>query len=295
VIEVRVRDYDLLYLQAVAGNDGEDFGDIRTGVDHHGFMGQFVTDDGAIALKGADGKNLVNHRVMIDAGRKGFKIWGAEIWGGGVLQRIVSLCGRATAPAILGFEDYKETTLAKRIAIVLALLMVSAAGFAQVPTAGNVFLGYTLNRASSGYSNTGNLNGWELSAEGKVAPFAGVVAELSTQYGGLQLLPVHQFGGSGTGNATTRVDSLMFGPRFSVAVGKIRPFAEALVGVAHLHEDALEYAYGESGAADELGGGFDYRVMPALSWRVQADLLQTRFHQGLQNDVKVATGVVVNF
>jgi len=172
---------------------------------------------------------------------------------------------------------------------------MSAAGFAQVPTAGNLFLGYTLNRASTGYSNTGNLNGWELSAEGKVAPFAGVVAELSTQYGGLPILPIHQFGGIGPGNSTTRVETLMFGPRFSVAVGKLRPFAEALVGAAHLHEDALEYAYGESGTADELGGGFDYRLKPMLSWRVQADLLQTRFHQSLQNDVKVATGLVVNF
>jgi hypothetical protein len=87
----------------------------------------------------------------------------------------------------------------------------------------------------------------------------------------------------------------MFGPRVSATFGRLRPFATALVGVGHLHEDSLDYAYGESCVADAVGGGVDYKVTPLLSWRVQADLLQTRFHGGRQEDARVSTGLVVNF
>jgi hypothetical protein len=185
--------------------------------------------------------------------------------------------------------------LAKRFAIVLALMMMSAAAFAQVPTAGNVFLGYSFNRASTGWSNTGNLNGWDASVEGKIAPFAGIVAEVGTQYGTLPLQAVHVFGGSGTIDSTTRVESYLFGPRLSVSVGKFRPFAQALIGVGHLHESAIEFHYGESSFTDAIGGGVDYHLLPKLAWRVQGDVLQTRFHSGLQNDARISTGLVLKF
>jgi hypothetical protein len=184
--------------------------------------------------------------------------------------------------------------LPSRNGIVLALLvlLMSVAGFAQ---SGNVFLGYSYNRASTGWSGTGNLNGWEASIEGKAAPFLGFVADVSTQYGTLQLPIVHIFGGTGTTDSTTRVESFVFGPRVSVSVGKFRPFASALVGPAHLHEDALEFSYGETCFADSIGGGVDYHLVSQLAWRVQGDLLQTRFHGGRQDDVKISTGLVLNF
>jgi hypothetical protein len=186
--------------------------------------------------------------------------------------------------------------LPKRIAIVLALLMMSAAVFAQVPTAGNVFLGYSFNRASTGWSNTGNLNGWEASVEGKIAPFAGIVADVGTQYGTLQVPIVHIFGGSGSSiDTTTRVESYMFGPRVSVSVGKFRPFAQALIGAGHLHESALEFHYGETCFSDAIGGGLDYHLRPQLAWRLQGDVLQTRFHGGRQEDARISTGLVLKF
>jgi hypothetical protein len=172
-------------------------------------------------------------------------------------------------------------------------MMMSAAGFTQ--TSGNVFLGYSFNRASTGWSSTGNLNGWEASVEGKVAPFAGLVFDMSTQYGTLQMPVVHIFGGTGTTDSTTRVESFLFGPRLSVSVGKFRPFAHALVGPAHLHEDAVEFAYGETAVADAFGGGLDYRLILPLAWRVQGDVLQTRFHGGRQEDTRISTGLVLSF
>ncbi len=185
------------------------------------------------------------------------------------------------------------------IAIVLALILISVAGFAQTPTSGNVFVGYSFNRASEGWSNTGNLNGWEASLEGKLAPFAGIVVDAGTQYGTLQLSTQHITGTPGTVAADTRVESLMFGPRVSMTKGKLRPFAQALVGVGHLHEDTHapgpEYHWGESDVADAIGGGLDYHLIPLLSWRVQADVLQTRFHGSRQDDVRISTGLVLKF
>jgi hypothetical protein len=44
-----------------------------------------------------------------------------------------------------------------------------------------------------------------------------------------------------------------------------------------------------------LGGGIDYHLIPLISWRVQGDLLQTRFFSNTQNNVRISTGIVVHF
>jgi hypothetical protein len=42
-------------------HDGHDVLDIVSGIDDDGFLRLLIADDGAIALKGTYGKNLVNH------------------------------------------------------------------------------------------------------------------------------------------------------------------------------------------------------------------------------------------
>lgn len=176
----------------------------------------------------------------------------------------------------------------KRVALVCALLLMSAAGFAQIPSFGNVFLGYSYNRGDTGVSDTGNLNGWVGSLEGKMFPYVGMVADVSAQYGKLNI----PFAGV---DASTRVQSYLFGPRGSFTVGKFRPFAHVLVGASHLHESAIGYVRSETDFADAIGGGIDYHLIPRVSWRVQGDALQTRFHGGRQDDARISTGVVVRF
>lgn len=185
--------------------------------------------------------------------------------------------------------------MARRIAIVIALMMMTAAGFAQLPSSGNVYLGYSLNHANSGWGSAGNLNGWEMSLEGKIAPYAGMVADVGTQYGTLQIPTANLFGGSGSTPATSRVVTYMFGPRVSFPVGRFRPFAQALVGAGHLHQNALEYAYGETCLSDAIGGGVDYRVLPHVAVRAQGDALQTRFRGSRQTNERVSAGVVLKF
>lgn len=176
----------------------------------------------------------------------------------------------------------------KRIALVFVLLMMTASGFAQIPSFGSVFLGYSFNHGDTGISNKGTLNGWEGSVEGKVFPFVAMVADVSAQYGTLGI--------PSTGiDASTRIQSYLFGPRVSFSVGKFRPFAHVLVGASHLHESNSGFSDGETDFANAIGGGIDYNLIPRVSWRVQGDDLQTRFHGGRQDDARISTGLVVRF
>jgi hypothetical protein len=179
--------------------------------------------------------------------------------------------------------------------MLLALLMIGAAAFAQ--NSGDVFVGYSYNHASTGWSDTGNLNGWEASVQGKIAPYAGVVVDMSTQYGTLQLPAFRLFGAGATGtdDSTTRVVSYLFGGRLSLSKGKLQPFVQGLVGAAHLHEAANEFSYGETSFADSVDAGLDYHLRGRLAWRLQGGLLQTRFHGGTQDDARISTGLVMHF
>jgi hypothetical protein len=78
-------------------------------------------------------------------------------------------------------------------------------------------------------------------------------------------------------------------------VGKFRPFAHALLGGGHINVSASGLSNSSTSFADALGGGLDYHLIPLISWRIQADALQTRFFSGTQNNVRVSTGIVVHF
>ena len=195
-------------------------------------------------------------------------------------------------------------TLPRRFALLLAMILMAAAGFAQVPTAGNVFLGYTLNHADVGWGTTGNLSGWELSAEGKVAPFVGIVGDLGATYGSTPIPTADLFGGTGNTSTQTRVVTFMVGPRASFSVGKFRPFAQVLVGGAHLHQVVQyknDYSYGQSDWTDAFGGGVDYQIRSRIAVRVQGDDLQTRFHNdypmhpGRKDNARISAGIVLKF
>lgn len=178
----------------------------------------------------------------------------------------------------------------KLTAVAFVLFVITAAGYAQVPTGGNVFVGYSYNRASTGVSNTGNLNGWEGSVEGKFFPFVGMVVDFSQHYGTLQI-PFAAVSNS----VDTREDNYLFGPRVSFSVGKIRPFAHVLIGASHLHLSVSGATSGDTSFADAIGGGIDYHLLPLVAWRIQGDALQTRFNGNRQNDTRISTGLVVKF
>ncbi len=65
VVDVRMRDDDGLYGEAMALERGLNEGDIVAGIDDDGLARGLVAEDGAVALEKADGKNLVDHASRV--------------------------------------------------------------------------------------------------------------------------------------------------------------------------------------------------------------------------------------
>lgn len=185
----------------------------------------------------------------------------------------------------------------KIILITFALLLLAGFAGAQVPTSGNIFVGYSFYSASPSsldLVNGGrpNLNGWEASLEGKVLPWVGIVADLSGHYGSqteVELTP-DPISVSVSGHET----DVMFGPRVSVSIGKFRPFGEALFGVGHVSTGNF-LSTSDTSWATAVGGGLDYKVIRILALRAEGDYVQTRFFGTTQDNFRLSTGVVFRF
>lgn len=121
--------------------------------------------------------------------------------------------------------------------VLLFVGLFAALATAQEPSAGNVYFGYTYYNTNLSL-NRGNLNGWEGSLEGRVFPFLGIVADLTGHYGSLDF--PNPAGTCAIGatcppiSASSHVYEAMFGPRFSVPLGRLRPFGEFELGVGHV-------------------------------------------------------------
>jgi hypothetical protein len=176
--------------------------------------------------------------------------------------------------------------------VVFVALIGSSMAEAQIPTSGNIFFGFSHAQGEVAGRQPG-MNGWNGSLEGKFIKWLGMVADISAQYGSAvnpQLCiapcpnPSHRF----TGSRYT----VMFGPRVSVPVGNYTPFFHVLIGAAHESDSA---SLSDTSFSDAIGGGLDYRLIPALAARLQIDELQTRFYGFHQNHLRVGLGLVVRF
>jgi hypothetical protein len=92
----------------------------------------------------------------------------------------------------------------------------------------------------------------------------------------------------------------LFGPRVGPQLGKIRPFGEFLVGAAHVSLfEMMSFSPGVSAAdtsfATAVGGGFDYRIIRILGWRLEGDYIHTAFFGSTQNNARITTGVFLHF
>jgi opacity protein-like surface antigen len=161
-------------------------------------------------------------------------------------------------------------------ALVLFMTILAGGAAAQVPTKGNVFFGYSYNHAEIVSHDGTNLNGWNAQLEGKFLPWIGIVGDLGGTYG--SHVSEHNY---------------LFGPRVSVSVGKVRPFAELLIGAGHI--SVGNGSDSDTSFANAVGGGLDYRIAGPVAVRGQLDWIHTRFFGNGQNDVRFSTGVVVHF
>jgi hypothetical protein len=162
---------------------------------------------------------------------------------------------------------------------------------AQVPDHGDVFFGYSHTGASRCQAiffskpvvcdplsaKSSNLTGWNASLEKKYLRYFGAVADFSGQYGGVSQT------------------NFLFGLRGGAAVGRLRPFAEALIGAVHAREDGSAATMSETSFAEVLGVGADFRLTRLLGWRFQADEIKTGSPDFERRNLRLSSGVAMRF
>lgn len=179
----------------------------------------------------------------------------------------------------------------------LAILVLAGLSVAQIPASGNIFVGYSFENTNWSGIDSGlarpNLNGWEASLEGKVLPHLGIVTDFSGHYGSetfVQEVP----GGTQRVNVTGHEWEVLFGPRLSIPIGRITPFAEGMFGVAHIHNGG-DVDHTNTSFANAIGGGIDYRLVRVVGLRVELDWLRTHFFNTTQNNLRFSPGLVFRF
>jgi opacity protein-like surface antigen len=187
----------------------------------------------------------------------------------------------------------------KRAGISIALFLFASLASAQIPASGNIFVGYSYENASSSVMNLNlsrpNLQGWEASLEGKVAPWIGIVTDFSGHYGSQTFVELPGGPGPVTIKVTGHELEVMFGPRVSVPIGKYTPFGEAMVGIAHINTGGTFPGPSNTSLATALGGGIDYRLVKLVALRLEGNYITTRFFNTTQNNIRLSTGVVLRF
>jgi hypothetical protein len=177
---------------------------------------------------------------------------------------------------------------------VFSVLFLGGLCFAQVPS-GNVFVGYSYLSADTNTSGRGNLNGFEVSAEKKIFPFVGLVGDFSGHYGTELSNQFINPGGGGFLSTQAKLHSFLVGPRVSVSVHGVRPFAHVLVGGAWLSQSNGLSSVNDAAFATAVGGGVDFKLVKFAGLRVQGDLLHTQLFGNTQNNVRISTGLVFHF
>jgi hypothetical protein len=82
------------------------------------------------------------------------------------------------------------------------------------------------------------------------------------------------------------------GPRYSVNIGKWRPFVHAMAGIRRRESSGLTYRP----LLIDIGGGLDYKLwFKNFSWRFQGDYMHSHYASAEQNDYRASTGIVWRF
>lgn len=169
--------------------------------------------------------------------------------------------------------------------VLLTLITWPSSSAAQVAPRYEVFGGYSFLRFDSttiGYPDYSNLNGWNAGATFNLKLRWGVAVDASGHYG-QQLTSYHYY----------------IGPQYSWRREKSKFFFHGLFGKAENSVDIPippRNHIKSVGRSFGGGGGFDWEFRPRITIRVvQADYFNTSTFGTTQNDVRVSTGVIVNF
>lgn len=117
------------------------------------------------------------------------------------------------------------------------------------------------------------------------------MVDFSGHYGSLPPLPCP---GPCPGS-NYRLYNVLLGPRISVSVHGVRPFAHALFGAAHESQNASGSSITDTSFSSALGGGADFRLAPLIALRLQADAVRNHLFGATQVDLRASTGLVIRF
>lgn len=191
----------------------------------------------------------------------------------------------------------------KICAVSFITFVFSTIASAQLPSGGDAFFGYSYvhgeafsnSRTVQASGGTANMNGWETSAEGKYLPWLGAVADLDWHYGGHNTTNCVLGGSCQKFRLNASRDTLLFGPRASMAHGKYRLFADVLLGLGYQSDKGGGISNSDLTMATGFGGGIDYTLLPAVALRAQLHDIHTTFFGKSQYDPRFSFGIVFRF
>jgi len=219
--------------------------------------------------------------------------------------------------------------------VVLLVVACNLAVFAQVAPKAEIFAGYSYGNyelipgASSSVVGASTISGapsarlgisgWNASVAVNMNHWFSFATDFSGYYSGSSVsttrTQTNTCGPSCTQMETIvdtvtnpKIHNFLFGPQFSYLAGKIRPFAQFLVGGEHvdlrsslnsINSGTLGISpitesghVANTGFAMALGGGLDYSIKRTLAWRLQADYLTSQAGNLAPDHVRVSTGLV---
>jgi len=184
------------------------------------------------------------------------------------------------------------------------------------------FTGYSHNRIDTGISDddpdVGDIfderegfHGFEVSATGNLSRYFGIKGDVSGHFKS-QTVP---FGSIAVPTASVDLESRLFNFLGGVQLkdnsteGTFKPFAHALVGVAHARNRVdfnndvciavvpspcpTDFTASETGFAGAFGGGLDIRASDRISIRaIQFDYNPTRLFDSTQHNFRIGIGIV---
>jgi opacity protein-like surface antigen len=192
----------------------------------------------------------------------------------------------------------------KKLVLVAVFVMgFSIAAVAQELPAYQYFGGYSSLHAEAVRAwqrNTprakSDLNGWDLSVALNGTKNAALVVDVTGHYG--------KVGSpnwtSGTPELASikyprnyKAHTLMFGPKYSVTIGKFAPFAQSLLGIVHINLGGLRTRQTTNNFGFTAGGGLDVAVNDKFGIRAfQAQYLQVRNGGFMVKEMMVSAGLI---
>ena len=151
--------------------------------------------------------------------------------------------------------------------------------------------------SANGSFDSISANGFITSAAYNLTKRIGIVGEFSRHTKETNLLNLIRQPGIPDVRVETRVNTFLFGPRFTLRTESIEPFAHFLVGGAHGSFDVsgVGILASDSGTAFTFaaGGGVDIKFSPKIVVRlVQADYLRTTINGPDLDSGRISTGIV---